>query len=59
MRFAPFIINKKHKSTKIDEKKLKFINGIKKGISKLKILIGKKYIKVNNETIIINNLIDG
>ena len=42
IRFAPFIINKKHNKTKIVEKKLFFKNKVKKGMSILEILIGKK-----------------
>mgnify|MGYP004369264829 CR=1 FL=1 len=59
IKFAPLIINKKHNSTKIDEKILFCKRGIKKGISMLKIFTGKKRIKENKKIIINNNLLDG
>ena len=56
MRFAPFIINKKHNKTKIVEKKLFCKKEVKKGISILEIVIGKKQIRKVKKKIINNNL---
>tara|TARA_B100002051_G_C16396790_1_gene467922 strand:- start:135 stop:296 length:162 start_codon:yes stop_codon:yes gene_type:complete len=53
------MINKKHKSTKIDEKILTFNKPVKKMISIFNILMGKKCIKKNNKKIINNNLFEG
>ena len=43
IKFAPLIINKKHNNTKKDEKILICKKFDKKGMSILKIFIGKKY----------------
>ena len=58
-KFAPLIINKKHKRTNKEEKILLFNNVIKKGISIFKIFIGTKYMQINKKMIIKINLLDG
>ena len=59
IKFAPLIINRKHNNTKMVEKILIFNKFLKKGISTLKILIGKKYIIENSKITIIINLFEG
>ena len=59
IRFAPFTINKKHKSIKNVEKILFCKNEFKKIKSIFVISIDKKFIKMIKKTIINNNLIVG
>ena len=59
IKFAPFTINKKHKSTKIIEKILLSNQEFKKIKSIFVISIDKKFIKMIKKTIINNNLIVG
>ena len=59
IRFAPFITNKKHKSTNRGEKKRFSKKNNKKGISMLKILIGSIKMNIKRRVIIINNLCNG
>ena len=59
IKLAPFITNKKHKSTKIEENKQLDIRYDKNGISILRILICKTYIKIKRRSIIIINLLNG
>ena len=59
IKFAPLIINKKHNNTKKDEKILICKKFDKKGMSILKIFIGKKWIEKERKIIINNNLLDG
>ena len=59
IKLAPFIINKKHNRTNTEESKWLDINGIKNGISILKIFIGKKKINKKSKSTIITNLLEG
>jgi hypothetical protein len=59
IKFAPFIINKKHNNINIDEKKALFIKVVKIGISIFEILIGRNCIDTNKNTIINISLLDG
>ena len=59
IKFAPLIINKKQSNIKVDEKKLLFRNFDKNGMSIFEILIGRKYIETNKNTIIRISLFDG
>ena len=59
IKLAPFITNKKQRRTKIDENRWLFIKNDKKGMSILKIFIGRKYIKEKRKKIIIKSLLDG
>ena len=58
-KLAPFIINKKHNKTNIDENIWLDIKGNKNGISILKILIGKVIINIKRSSVIVINLLDG
>ena len=59
IKFAPFIINKKQKSTKIEENKWLFIKNFKNWISTFDIVIGKKNININSKKTITRSLFEG
>ena len=59
IKLAPFITNKKHNNTNSEENVWLDIKKDKKGISILKIFIGKKYIETSKRNIIIINLVSG
>ncbi len=59
IRLDPFITNKKHNNTKIEENKWFDIKGSKNGISMLKIFMGKIYVNKKIKKIINNNRVIG
>ena len=59
IKLAPFITNKKHKRTNIEESTWLDINGIKNGISMFKIFIGKIKINKKRKSTIMTNLLVG
>ena len=59
IKFAPLIMNKKHKMTKIDARKWLLVIDFKKIKSMCRILSWKKYTNKNKIIIIATNLLKG